>query len=312
MINLESLEVESRPVGGDHRPSLATANLQVNLQFAQVGDTVYALNALLGPEPRTRRSANFLRPRFLVVVKNQLWALHLPSLTMRQINDGLPSTGTSSASSFSSFSPEDFFVPTSLHYPLGLRVFLCRVNFRRVVPLFSVCHDPYWPSKLSEIFATASPMLMSHFELVSDHHHHHGRGGGGELWALSLGLPQLPPRPLCHLYRVALGPEVASLASLALRSMLTSGRPVRGLVEEEGAQEEAPPPPTDDGTARFGGRLRPRRPRPRARPRPRLVPQQERTLPYLRAFVQSSPYLRSIAERHLPTEEPREVDRMEH
>ena len=122
VIDFEWLVAERSPVVGE-LPSRATANLQANLQFAQVGDTVYALNALFGPMP-VNGDQNVLG-----VVKNQLWALHLPSLTMQHINDGpqggLPNQMTSveqssteksysSFSSFSSFSPENYFVPPLL------------------------------------------------------------------------------------------------------------------------------------------------------------------------------------------------------
>lgn len=56
-------------------PPRAILQKQVNLQFAQLGDTVYALNALATGE-------------LMRVTKNQLWALHLPTLTLSQVNDG--------------------------------------------------------------------------------------------------------------------------------------------------------------------------------------------------------------------------------
>ena len=51
------------------------------LAFAQHGSTVYCMNALAVAQ-NTNSGHN------LKVVKNQLWALDLPSLMMRQVNDG--------------------------------------------------------------------------------------------------------------------------------------------------------------------------------------------------------------------------------
>ncbi|KAH9401454.1 hypothetical protein TYRP_016841 [Tyrophagus putrescentiae] len=210
VIDFEWLVAERSPVVGE-LPSRATANLQANLQFVQVSDTVYALNALFGPVP-VNGDQNVLG-----VVKNQLWALHLPSLTMQHINDGpqggLPNQMTSveqsstekSYSSFSSFSPEDYFSP--------LNPFLCV--------------EPGFMSVATEAAA------------------------------------------VCRLYRVVLGPEVPSLASIALRLMLTSGRPVRGLLVAHSNDFICSSP----------------------------VLQQERTLPHLRAFIQPDTSLG----RHCPT-----------
>lgn len=54
---------------------------QVALAFAQHGSTVYCMNALA--VARDSNSGHNLK-----VVNNQLWALDLPSLVMRQVNDG--------------------------------------------------------------------------------------------------------------------------------------------------------------------------------------------------------------------------------
>lgn len=56
-------------------PPRSILQKQLNLQFAQYGETVYCLNALT--------TGALMR-----VVKNQLWALHLPTLTLSQVNDG--------------------------------------------------------------------------------------------------------------------------------------------------------------------------------------------------------------------------------
>ncbi len=59
------------------RPHYTILRRQTALQFCLVGDTVYILNALLGPLLDG-----------VCVVKNQLWALKLtPSMSMTQIND---------------------------------------------------------------------------------------------------------------------------------------------------------------------------------------------------------------------------------
>ena len=280
IINLESLVVERRPVTG--RPSRATANLQANLQFAQVGDTVYALSALLGPVPNDPTDR-------LGVVKNQLWALHLPSLTMQHINDGpqeglLPSgqlgkssTEESSISSFS-FAPEDYFVPSPS--PPSSPPW-AKIADDDDTDLISD-YEPFWPSLPNPTISIASPMLMTKYVLVADGDDISSR----ELWALSLNQvlwplqqnPPPPPLPYCRLYRVVLGSEaVPRLPSMTILSMLTSGRPVD--------------PPT--ATTRCSGN--------------RPMPQQEQYLPYLRAFIQRHPHLGAIAQRHLHNEEHVEV-----
>ncbi len=281
VINLQSLVVVRRPVTGE-LPSLATANLQVNLQFAQVGDTVYALSALFGllPNDPTDR---------LGVVKNQLWALHLPSLTMQHINDG-PQGGLLSGHSgksstekiftfppfTSSFSPEDYFMPCPFPPVADPDPGADEDRDNDFISNY----EPLWPALSNRSIVVASPMLMTNYVLVADS----CGGANSELWALSLNQvlcpSQLKPPPLSRFYRVVLGPEVPSLASMALRSMLTSRRPVRGLLVTH-----------SNDLIRSGP-----------------VPQQERTLSYLRAFVQRTPHLGAfIAKRHLPDEERMEV-----
>lgn len=72
-VNLTTLEWSYKPVKG--MPPLITRQHQVNLKFAQLGDTVYCLNA-------------FDSLQHSRVIKNQLWALHLPTLTLTKLNDG--------------------------------------------------------------------------------------------------------------------------------------------------------------------------------------------------------------------------------
>ncbi len=155
VIDFEWLVAERSPVVGE-LPSRATANLQANLQFVQVSDTVYALNALFGPVP-VNGDQNVLG-----VVKNQLWALHLPSLTMQHINDGpqggLPNQMTSveqssteeSYSSFSSFSPEDYFVPPLLPLSCLAMSLIGQERQSMTLPTF-----PTIPSLSGPLFQTA-------------------------------------------------------------------------------------------------------------------------------------------------------------
>ncbi|KAH9395356.1 hypothetical protein TYRP_020673 [Tyrophagus putrescentiae] len=74
-INLSTLALDRLAVTS--RPHYTILRRQTALQFCLVGDTVYILNALLGPLLDG-----------VCVVKNQLWALKLtPSMSMTQIND---------------------------------------------------------------------------------------------------------------------------------------------------------------------------------------------------------------------------------
>ncbi len=71
-IDLTTLVLDRYPITGG--PDLPILKQQLNMLFYPIGNIVYAMNALFDNQG--------------AIVKNQLWALDLPSLVMTQINDG--------------------------------------------------------------------------------------------------------------------------------------------------------------------------------------------------------------------------------
>ena len=216
-----------------NRPHKTIYNRQSNLQFAQVGDIVYILSAVYGPYQLDHR---------LAMVKNQLWSMKLPTLKMKQINDG----------------------------PQGV---LPKLPPCLIMP--DRCGRP--PKEVPYAYNNSPRILLRQYNLVASY-------DGHDLYALSLERLFADHLPMIiRMIRCYLGPEIPSLASMALHQMLVR-KPIQGVVEQQTTVVD------NQNNSRNSLVIRHR------------FNRQQRTMPYLRNFVANS-QLKAVAGRYLPQEE---------
>lgn len=288
-INLETLGWDYQQIAGT--PPRSILQKQVNIQFSQYGETVYCLNALATGE-------------LMRVVKNQLWALDLPSLTLSQVNDGpcgriqvrLPlergrdkkgaQAGKDGKCSNTSKTKKESVCKTCglLHQRGGLLASASVANFaasffpggRRLSRALSIAYGlAVEPSNgPSPMTVPASSQLMRHYRFTVSPE-------DGELWAMVnerfyLHKTAFASNRKLTMYRIPVKEKAfPTLASLTL-DMVLLRRPMAGLVAPHEARSRS-------------AHLR-------------RYTKQERTVEHLRAALRSS-HLLTHLNRYLPPEE---------